>query len=93
MLVGAAPQSLVRAGRCKWPPTHRLWFLSASRNALPTGEDGQAGARHLLEAQMVLHASAVNERRESRGALPVNSLWLWGGGSAPLVRSGTLRKC
>ena len=64
-------------------------FGPASRNALPTGEDGQAWRAALTEAQMVLHSSVVNERRESRGALPVNSLWLWGGGAAPLVGSGS----
>ena len=37
----------------------------------------------LNEAQMVLHAHAVNEAREARGEPPVNSLWLWGGGTAP----------
>ncbi len=72
------------------PPS--MVFGPASRNALPTGEDGQAWRAALTEAQMVLHASAVNERRESRGALPINSLWLWGGGSAPFVRSGTFAK-
>lgn len=37
----------------------------------------------LNEAQMVLHAHPVNEAREARGALPVNSLWFWGAGRAP----------
>jgi len=37
----------------------------------------------LNEAQMVLHAHAVNEAREARGEPPVNSIWLWGGGTAP----------
>jgi hypothetical protein len=44
-----------------------------------------SGALHALlnEAQMVLHAHAVNEAREARGAPPVNSLWFWGAGRAP----------
>ena len=34
---------------------------------------------------MVLHEHAVNEAREARGAAIVNSVWLWGGGTAPAV--------
>jgi len=32
------------------------------------------------EAQMILHASAVNQQREMVGLTTVNSLWFWGGG-------------
>jgi len=39
------------------------------------------------EAQMLLHSHPVNEAREARGALPVNSLWLWGAGRAPQVNA------
>ena len=47
---------------------------------LPTGED-QAHWRGVLnEVQMLLHAHACNERREQRGELAVNSIWLWGPG-------------
>ncbi len=35
----------------------------------------------LNEAQMLLHAHPVNQRREESGQLPINSLWLWGAGS------------
>jgi hypothetical protein len=35
------------------------------------------------EVQMVLHSSRVNQEREARGAPPINSLWLWGGGRLP----------
>src|SRR5207302_7502250 len=41
----------------------------------------------LNEAQMVLHADPVNEARETRGELPVNSVWLWGAGRMPAVSS------
>lgn len=37
----------------------------------------------LTEIQMALHAHPVNAARERRGALPANSLWLWGAGRAP----------
>jgi hypothetical protein len=50
----------------------------AGRDAEPPAH----AAALLTEAQMVLHAHPVNEAREARGAPPVNSLWLWGGGRA-----------
>jgi hypothetical protein len=37
----------------------------------------------LNELQMLLHEHPVNQTREARGELPVNSLWLWGGGQQP----------
>lgn len=37
--------------------------------------------RLLTEIQMLLHAHPVNDARAARGAMPVNHLWLWGGGS------------
>jgi hypothetical protein len=45
----------------------------------------------LTEIQMFLHAHAVNEAREARGELAVNSLWLWGAGRAPRVAHGAWR--
>ena len=33
------------------------------------------------EIQMLLHDHPVNEARQAAGALPINGLWLWGGGS------------
>lgn len=41
--------------------------------------------RILNEAQMILHQSPVNQEREARGELPVNSLWFWGGGALPQI--------
>lgn len=35
------------------------------------------------EVQMVLHSSRINRERAARGALPINSLWFWGGGRLP----------
>ncbi|NNM81036.1 MAG: phosphoglycerate mutase [Burkholderiales bacterium] len=48
---------------------------------LPQGEDAMRWNHVLNEIQMLLHDHPVNEEREKRGELPVNSLWLWGGGS------------
>ena len=49
----------------------------------PQGVDALLFRRRLNELQMLLHDHPVNEAREARGALPVNSLWLWGGGRLP----------
>lgn len=50
------------------------------RNILPSGPDGKRWHSILNEAQMLLHRHPVNEAREQRGLLPVNSIWPWGGG-------------
>ena len=58
----------------------------AGRNVdpfLPTGADARAWRSWLNEVQMLLHDAPLNAQRERRGALPVNSVWLWGGGIAP----------
>ena len=39
--------------------------------------------RLLGELQMALHEHQVNKNREAAGARSVNSLWFWGGGTAP----------
>jgi hypothetical protein len=49
------------------------------------GEAGKRWAALLNEIQMLLHAHPVNEARGARGEPAVNSLWLWGVGSAPRV--------
>jgi len=53
--------------------------------ALPTGEDSLRWRRVLTEIQMLMHEHAVNQAREARGELPINSVWLWGGGKRPAV--------
>lgn len=49
----------------------------------PQGDDAMVFRNRLNELQMLLHEHPVNEAREARGALPVNALWLWGGGGRP----------
>lgn len=49
----------------------------------PGGAEAQRWRACINEAQMLLHAHPVNLAREARGALTVNSLWLWGGGVMP----------
>jgi hypothetical protein len=50
---------------------------------LPQGADALRWHARINEAQMVLSDHPVNEAREARGELPVNSIWPWGGGGAP----------
>ena len=57
---------------------------------LPKGKEAAHWHRVFNEVQMLLFAHPVNEAREARGELPVNSLWLWGGGcgtSVPLRKT------
>lgn len=50
---------------------------------MPEGADARRWRSLLNEAQMMLHASSVNEARAAAGQLPVNSLWFWGAGVLP----------
>lgn len=52
---------------------------------LPQGDAALDWHRVINEAQMVLHEHAVNAAREARGAATINSIWLWGGGTAPAI--------
>lgn len=52
----------------------------------PKGDDERFWKRFLNEVQMLFHMSDVNKQREGSGLLPVNSLWLWGGGEKPQIR-------
>jgi len=50
---------------------------------LPQGDDALRIRTLLNELQMLLFTHPVNQVREANGELPVNSLWLWGGGTKP----------
>jgi len=52
---------------------------------LPKGADALRWHRLFNEIQMLLFSHPVNESREARGELPVNSLWFWGGGCSSAV--------
>ena len=52
---------------------------------LPQGADAMRFRVLLNELQMLLHDHPINQAREARGELPVNSLWLWGGGTRPVA--------
>ncbi|HEB82620.1 MAG TPA: hypothetical protein ENJ11_07145 [Gammaproteobacteria bacterium] len=50
---------------------------------LPQGEDATRWKQILNESQMLLFSHPLNAQRESRGQVPVNSLWFHGSGSLP----------
>jgi hypothetical protein len=47
---------------------------------LPRGGDAATWHAHLNDMQMLLHQHPVNAAREDAGDLPINGVWLWGGG-------------
>ena len=58
--------------------------LSEALVGTPAADANARRWRSLLsEAQVILHNHPWNQRRESRGLAPVNSLWFWGGGMLP----------
>lgn len=50
---------------------------------LPSGTTAAEHRNLLSEIEMALHEHEVNLGREAHGELPINGLWLWGGGTAP----------
>ncbi len=50
------------------------------RGLMAGGEDAARWYKILNEIQMLLYSHPVNEAREEHGELPINSMWLWGGG-------------
>lgn len=50
---------------------------------LPGGPHGSHWRAALNEVQMLLHENPMNQQRQQRGALPINSVWFWGGGCLP----------
>lgn len=53
--------------------------------AAPQGADAMQLQAKLSEMQMLLHASAANRRRRQQGRPLINSLWLWGGATLPVL--------
>jgi hypothetical protein len=49
---------------------------------MPAGAGAASFHRLQSEIQMLLHEHPVNEARRQRGQLVINTLWLWGGGTA-----------
>ena len=62
-----------------WTPLAEARGKPISRH-LPKGDAAMRWHALMNEAQMLLHEHPVNEAREARGELPLNSIWFWGGG-------------
>lgn len=76
--------------RLEQSPDIRMTPLSqaAGRNIhghLPTGADARNWHKIFNEIQMLLFAHPLNEAREVRGEVALNSVWLWGNGEAATV--------
>ncbi|MDA8224824.1 MAG: hypothetical protein M0T86_02765 [Betaproteobacteria bacterium] len=56
---------------------------AAINPALPQGADALRWHRLFNEIQMLFFDLPVNRQREARGEAPINSVWLWGGGTLP----------
>jgi hypothetical protein len=52
-------------------------------NLLPSGKDKTIWHNRFNEIQMLLHEHPINQSRQDRGELAINSLWFWGGGNMP----------
>jgi len=64
-------------------PAHAIG--ASMHDFLPFGERGKHWQGVLNEIQMLLHEHPINNAREARGELPVNSVWFWGGGPLPVL--------
>lgn len=65
--------------------THTLSHVTCKNinNFLPTGSESIAWHKIFNEIQMLLHEHPINQARESRRELTINSVWFWGGGNMP----------
>lgn len=50
---------------------------------LPRGQAARRWHALLTEMQMLLHSSRANVAREADGQVPINGIWIWGGGRLP----------
>ena len=67
----------------------------ASRNLrsfMPQGDDALRWHKIFNEIQMLFYEHPVNESRAARGELPINSVWIWGGGKAMEKLTGPFTK-
>lgn len=52
---------------------------------MPSGDRSRYWRRLMSELQMLLYNHPVNQARQAKGLLPVNSVWFWGEGRLPDV--------
>ena len=77
---------LPRAVELTTHPLHEVTGRNIS-HYLPTGKDQSHWRRIFNEVQMLFFEHAVNQERETRGELPVNSIWFWGEGTLTAPKS------
>ncbi|MBL8510417.1 MAG: hypothetical protein JNM52_02120, partial [Betaproteobacteria bacterium] len=67
------------------PVTTPLWRMGGASvyEHLPQNTAQRNWRALQNELQMLLFDHPVNQVRQARGALPINSLWFWGGGALP----------
>jgi len=79
------------------PPTHYPHPLSVlGKNVNPFIEQSRRVMpwyRLINEFQMFMHQHPQNARRLQQGRLPINSLWAWGAGAAPVLSARPLFYC
>lgn len=75
----------IRTTRTPEIQTHTLSRVTGMNinNLLPTGNESIIWHRIFNEIQMLLHEHPINQIRESRGELIINSVWFWGEGNMP----------
>jgi hypothetical protein len=79
------------------PPTHYPHSLSVlGKNVNPFIEQSRQVMpwyRLINEFQMFMHQHPLNAQRLQQGRLPINSLWAWGAGAAPVPTARPLFYC
>lgn len=75
----------VRTDKAPRLQTHLLSEVAGKNinQQLPIGEDSRVWHNLFNEIQMLLHDHPLNQAREIRGDLAINSIWFWGGGVMP----------
>jgi len=56
-------------------------------NSLPHGEGADRIVNLMNSAQMILHGHPLNRKREADDHPPANSIWLWGQGRPPRIKT------
>jgi hypothetical protein len=67
-------------------------LLTSVAEAFAAGQGAPALRRLSAEMEMWLHAHPINDARARRGAPPVATLWVWGGGAAAVSRPASSRE-
>lgn len=68
--------------------THSIFEVDGldARHFQPWGEQALRWQAWLTEVQMLLSGHEINRQLEASGCLPINSVWLWGGGRTASLR-------